>query len=174
MDFACVREMIRDVPDFPKPGIVFKDITPVLGDPRALACALDGMAAFAASTRADVIAGIESRGFIFGAPVARSLGLPFVPIRKPGKLPYTTIREDYTLEYGSGSLEAHTDAIRAGARVLIVDDLLATGGTARAAARLIERLGGSVCGLAFVVELVFLKGRDMLSGHAIEALVRFD
>lgn len=174
MQEQTVRDLIRDVPDFPKPGIVFKDITPVLAAPEVLRGAVSEMAAYARLRGADAVAGIESRGFIIGAPVALEIGVPFVPIRKAGKLPYTTIREEYDLEYGTNVIEVHTDAVAPGSRVLIVDDLLATGGTAAAAARLLGRLGAAVCGLAFVVELGFLNGRKALSGYDVRCLVRYD
>jgi adenine phosphoribosyltransferase len=165
--------LIRDVPDFPKPGIVFKDITPVLASPAAMREVTDRFEAFAAGVRPDVIAGIESRGFVLGAPLAMQMGLPFAPIRKAGKLPWRTIREEYALEYGTAAIEMHEDALAQGSRVLIVDDLLATGGTAAAAARLVERLGGRVVGLCFMVELVFLKGRDALAERTFEALIEY-
>jgi adenine phosphoribosyltransferase len=174
MEHARTRELIRDVPDFPTAGIIFKDITPVLADPAALGAIVQDLAAFCREIRADVVAGIESRGFIFGSPVALQCALPFVPIRKPGKLPYTTIREEYELEYGTNAIEMHTDAVRQGQRVLILDDLLATGGTAAAAVRLTRRLGAEVAGLAFVVELGFLKGREVLEGLPVRCLVRYD
>ncbi|MCX6359317.1 MAG: adenine phosphoribosyltransferase [Armatimonadetes bacterium] len=167
------ESLIRDVPDFPKPGIVFKDITPVLASPAAMREVTDRFEAFAAEVRPDVIAGVESRGFVLGAPLAMRMGLPFAPVRKAGKLPWRTLREEYALEYGTAAIEMHEDAVAAGSRVLIVDDLLATGGTAAAAARLVERLGGRVVGLCFMVELAFLKGRDVLTGRTIEALIEY-
>ncbi len=167
------RDLIRDVPDFPKPGIVFKDITPVLASPAAMREVTDRFEAFAAGLRPDVIAGIESRGFVLGAPLAMQMGLPFAPVRKAGKLPWRTVREEYALEYGTAAMEMHEDALAAGSRVLIVDDLLATGGTAAAASRLVERLGGRVVGLCFMVELAFLKGRDALAERTIEALIEY-
>lgn len=154
---------LRTIQDFPKPGIAFKDITPLLADPRALNVTLDLFAAtFLTTPRVDVVVGIESRGFIFGAALAARLHASFVPARKPGKLPYRADRESYALEYGEATLEMHVDAIPRDARVLVVDDLLATGGTARAAARLAERQGGQVVAFAFVVELDFLGGRAAL------------
>jgi adenine phosphoribosyltransferase len=167
------KDLIRDVPDFPKPGIVFKDITPVLASPAAMREVTDRFEAFAAGLRPDVIAGIESRGFVLGAPLAMQMGLPFAPVRKAGKLPWRTVREEYALEYGTAAMEMHEDALAAGSRVLIVDDLLATGGTAAAASRLVERLGGRVVGLCFMVELAFLKGRDALAERTIEALIEY-
>jgi adenine phosphoribosyltransferase len=168
------ESLIRDIPDFPKPGILFKDITPILSDPAAMREVLDRFQAFAEEVRPDVIVGIESRGFIFGMPLAVDLSLPFAPVRKLGKLPYNRISEEYALEYGTNTVEMHDDAFASGQRVLIVDDLLATGGTAAAAGRLVERLGGVVAGFAFVVELGFLDGRKVLSGYDVEALIRFD
>jgi adenine phosphoribosyltransferase len=168
------ESLIRDIPDFPKPGILFKDITPILADPPAMREVLDRFRAFAEETRPDVIVGIESRGFLFGAPLALEMNLPFAPVRKLGKLPYKRISEEYALEYGTNTVEMHDDSIQPGQRVLVVDDLLATGGTAAAASRLVERLGGTVAGFAFVVELGFLDGRRVLSGYEVEALIRFD
>jgi adenine phosphoribosyltransferase len=168
-----LKAIIRDVPDFPKKGILFKDITTLLADPEALQATLTALAVAHDGGRIDQVAGIESRGFIFGAAVAARLGAGFVPIRKPGKLPAATISESYELEYGTDTLEIHADAIRPGQRVLIVDDLLATGGTASAAARLVRRLQGEVAGLAFVVELTFLAGRSRLEGLPVKSLVRY-
>ena len=168
------ESIIRDVPDFPRPGILFKDITPVLAHPEAMREVMEHLAAFARDCRPDVIVGIESRGFVLGMPLALELGLPFAPVRKLGKLPYSTITEEYALEYGTNTVEIHTDAVEPGQRVLIVDDLLATGGTAAASARLVERLGGEVCGLAFLVELGFLKGRAALAAYPCYSLILFD
>jgi len=169
-----LRERIADVPDFPKPGIVFKDISPILFDPEAFRGSVDAIAEHWGDRKIDVILGIESRGFLFGAALAYRLGRAFVPVRKPGKLPRKTVREEYELEYGTDALEMHHDAISEGTRVLIVDDLLATGGTAAATARLIESMGGVVVGLAFVVELAFLPGRDRIGPkHEIQALVTY-
>ena len=165
--------LIRDIPDFPQPGILFKDITPVLADADALREVIAGMSAAATASKPDLIVGIESRGFIFGVPVAYQLGLGFAPARKAGKLPHTTIRREYALEYGAAIVEMHTDAIQKGQRVVIVDDLLATGGTAAAAAALVEELGGIVAGLCFLIELDFLKGRDRLSEYEVTSLVRY-
>ena len=165
--------LIRDVPDFPQVGILFKDITPVLGDAHAFREIVDALAAKIAALSPDRIVGIESRGFLFGAPVAYKLGLPFAPIRKLGKLPYQTIQQEYALEYGTNTMEAHVDAIEPGDRVVIVDDLLATGGTAMASASLLERLGGSIAGYAFVVELSFLKGRERLDRGEIVTLLTY-
>jgi len=165
--------LIRDIPDFPKPGILFRDITPLLGDPEALAEVVDALAEQAKVFRPDLIIGIESRGFLFGTPLALKLGVGFAPIRKLGKLPHERITEEYALEYGANTVEMHRDAVRPGQRVVIVDDLLATGGTAAAAARLIERLGGVVAGCCFVIELALLKGRDALPGHNVSALIAY-
>ena len=165
------KTLLRDVPDFPKPGIIFKDITPLLADPAALHEVVSAVARNAALMGAERIAGIESRGFLFGAPSAVSLGLGFVPIRKVGKLPWRTRRADYDLEYGSSAVEIHEDAVHPGQRVVIVDDLLATGGTAAAAARLVEDLGGIVAGFVFVVELDFLSGRQRLADYPVRSLI---
>jgi adenine phosphoribosyltransferase len=165
--------LIRDIPDFPRPGILFKDITPVLADATAFAECVDALANSVAELAPDRIVGIESRGFLFGAPIAYRLGLGFAPVRKVGKLPHETIRREYALEYGTAAVEVHVDAIRAGERVVIVDDLLATGGTAAAAALLIEELGGTVVGFRFLIELSFLSGRDRLRGHDVAALVTY-
>jgi adenine phosphoribosyltransferase len=162
---------IRDVPDFPRPGIVFKDIMPLLADPAALRAAVEELAAFAEPLEPDLVLGAESRGFVLGGALAYRLGCGFVAARKPGRLPRETVRVDYALEYGSDALELHVDAIREGARVLVHDDLLATGGTARAKVELVERLGGVVVGVAFLVELDFLGGRRRLKGHDVHALV---
>lgn len=168
-----LKAAIRDVPDFPKPGILFKDITPILADARLMH---EVTAAFADRFRnsgVDVVVGMESRGFLFGAPLAMALGVAFVPARKPGKLPYERISEEYALEYGTARLDMHIDAIRPGQRALVVDDLIATGGTALATAKLIERLGGSVVALAFVIELAFLEGRKALSPHPVHSIVSY-
>ncbi len=169
----AVRALIRDVPDFPRPGITFKDITPMLGDAGAFACCIDLLAEAVARHRPQALVGIESRGFIFGAPVARALGVGFVPVRKPGKLPHRTRRVDYALEYGTDALEMHHDALASGARVVIIDDVLATGGTAAAAGRLVQEAGGSLAGFAFAIELAFLAGRQRLVGHAVDALISY-
>jgi len=174
MPELIAETLIRDVPDFPKPGIVFKDITPVLQSPAAMAEVVEHLAQRAKEHRPDVIVGIESRGFIFGTPVAMALGVPFVPARKMGKLPYDRISEEYALEYGTNTIEMHTDSINPGQRAYIIDDLLATGGTAAAAARLIERLNGHVVGFGFLVELGFLQGRSLLAGHSIDSLIEID
>ena len=170
---ARLRSLIRDVPDFPKPGIVFKDITPLLADPGGLREATQAMAAPYTDARVDRVVGIESRGFILGAIVARELGVGFVPVRKPGKLPGERTRIDYALEYGTDALEVHTDACERAARILIVDDVLATGGTARATCELMERLGAEVVGLSFLVILDFLNGRAKLGGRRLETVLTF-
>jgi adenine phosphoribosyltransferase len=171
MDLAS---MIRDVPDFPKKGIIFKDITTLLLNPDAVRTAMREMLTYCEGKKIDVVVGIESRGFIFGALLAYELGCGFVPVRKPGKLPAETISESYTLEYGTNTLDIHLDAIQKGQQVLIVDDLLATGGTAAATCRLVEQLGGEVVGLAFIVELLFLKGIDALSNYDVFSVIKFD
>lgn len=162
---------IRDVPDFPKPGILFRDLTPLLGNGPAFRACIDRLCETLASCRPTTIVGIESRGFIFGATAAAAMGIGFVPVRKPGKLPWKTRQERYSLEYGTDALEIHEDAVAAGARVAVVDDLLATGGTAAATIRLIEALGGQVVQAAFVVELAALKGRERLGRVPVSALV---
>lgn len=171
MDLAS---FLRDVPDFPKPGILFKDITPMLASPEAMQAATDQLAALDFG-QVDKIAGIESRGFLFGVPLAMKLGIGFVPIRKPGKLPAQTRRVEYALEYGTDAIEIHEDAVAAGERVLIVDDLLATGGTMGAAAELVQACGGEVAGCAFVIELAFLQGRSAkLTGHRCASLITIE
>lgn len=165
--------LMREVPDFPKPGINFIDITPALQDPQAFAEVVGAFAEYAGQVKPDVIVGIESRGFVLGAPVAISIGKGFAPVRKVGKLPYKTIKAEYSLEYGTAAVEMHNDAIKPGDRVLIVDDLLATGGTASAAIRLVEELGGQVAGLVFLVELSFLNGRSQLQGYDVKSFVTY-
>jgi adenine phosphoribosyltransferase len=167
------ESLIRDVPDFPREGILFKDITPILESAAAMHEVVDLLAADAKAKGAEAIVGIESRGFIFGVPMAMQLDLPFVMTRKLGKLPYSKIQEEYALEYGTNTIEMHTDSIRPGQRAYIVDDLLATGGTAAATARLIERLNGNVCGMGFVVELTFIPGRSALLGYPVHALIAY-
>src|SRR3954469_1246606 len=164
---------IRDIPDFPKPGIVFKDVMPLFGDGEALRAAVDALAEWAEPRRPEVILGAEARGFILGAALAYRLGCGFVAARKPGKLPWRTVSAKYALEYGFDALELHSDAIKGGARVLIHDDLLATGGTARAKVDLVEQLGGEVVGLAFVIELEFLEGREKLDGYDVFSLIKY-
>jgi len=170
---ALLRSRVRDVPDFPKPGILFRDLTPLMGDGVAMREAIDMLAEAAARHRPELVVAIESRGFIFGAPVAASLGVGFVPVRKPGKLPHKTRRREYDLEYGTDALEMHADAVVHGARVVIVDDLLATGGTAAATVELVREIGGHIVGAAFVVELELLRGRDRLAGVPIDALLKY-
>jgi adenine phosphoribosyltransferase len=169
---ASLSARIRDVPDFPKPGILFKDVTPLLGHGPSLKLCVDLLAERAGQHAPELVVGVESRGFIFGATLAERLGAGFVPVRKPGKLPYRTVRESYALEYGSDALELHEDAVD-GRRCLVVDDLLATGGTAAATARLVERLGGLVLGFQFVIELDFLSGRPRLGDRPVDALIHY-
>lgn len=169
-----LKQKIRHVPDFPKPGILFYDITTLLRDPAGFRAALDAMAAPVAGERIDLVAGVESRGFIFAASLAERFGAGFVPIRKPGKLPAKSVSVEYTLEYGSGVLQMHEDAVAPGQRVLIVDDLLATGGTARAACDLVTRCGGDVVALGFLVELTFLNGRDRLGDQRVYSVVSYE
>lgn len=166
--------LIRDIPDFPEPGVVFKDITPVLADPDAMAALVDALAEPFLDAGVTKVAGIEARGFTLAAPVAHRLGAGFIPVRKPGKLPFTTIREEYALEYGTDALEVHTDAVTAGEKVLIVDDVIATGGTAAAAIRLLKGIGADVVGFAVFIELVFLNGSELLDGVPLHALVKYD
>ena len=168
-----LKKQIRHVPDFPKPGILFYDITTLLRDPAGLRAAIDSLATPFTGKGIDLVVGIESRGFIFGAPVADRIGAGFVPVRKSGKLPSACVRASYALEYGTDTLEMHTDAIKAGQRVLIVDDLLATGGTASATAGLIKGVGGNLVGLAFLIELVGLEGRAKLAGEQVHASLTY-
>jgi len=172
-DGEWLKGRIRDVADFPTPGIVFRDLTPLLGDVEAFRFTVDALADAFAGRRVDKVVGIEARGFIFAAPVAYRLGAGFVPVRKPGKLPWRSESEEYALEYGVDRLELHADGVLAGEHVLIVDDVIATGGTARATARLVERLGATVTGLAFAVELTFLAGREKLGGYDVTSLVAY-
>jgi adenine phosphoribosyltransferase len=165
-----LSKYLRDVPDFPKPGILFKDITPLLASPAAMRESIRRLAELEWG-KVDKVAAIESRGFLFGAPLAMELDVGFIPIRKPGKLPWKTNRVEYTLEYGTDAVEIHEDAIAPGERVLLVDDLLATGGTMGAAASLVKEVGGQIAGCAFVVELAFLPGRKKLAPHHCEALI---
>ncbi len=168
-----LRDYVRDVPDFPKAGILFKDITPLLQSQEAFRYSLDEMTAMYRDAQIDIVVGIESRGFIFGAPLADRLGAGFVIVRKLGKLPAATISAEYALEYGTNTMEMHSDAINPGQRVLIVDDLLATGGTAGATAKLVEQLGGQVLGLLFLIELRFLGGRAKLPNYDVKALLEY-
>lgn len=168
-----LKAFIREVPDYPKPGILFYDITTLLQDPHALRMTVDRFVWMFSGKRVDKVVGMESRGFIFAPIVAYNLNAGFVPVRKPGKLPSETASETYELEYGSDSLEIHSDAVAAGENVLVVDDLIATGGTALATAKLVESLGGKVVGLAFLIELTFLEGRQKLEGYSVESLLRY-
>ncbi|MCX6553338.1 MAG: adenine phosphoribosyltransferase [Acidobacteria bacterium] len=172
-DPEFLKTRIRHVPDFPKPGILFYDITTLLRDPAGFTSAIDQLAQPFAGAGIDLVVGIESRGFILGGPVADRLGAGFCPIRKPGKLPAKSIRESFALEYGTDAIEIHEDAISAGQRVLILDDVLATGGTARAAVSLVRQLGGQLHALAFLIELDFLKGRDKLPGERVVSVLHY-
>ncbi len=173
IDAGWVRDHVRDLPDYPKPGVVFKDITPVLALPDAFAATIDAVVEPFDGRQIDKVIGIEARGFVFAAPVAYHLGAGFVPVRKPGKLPWKVEREEYALEYGTDQLEIHQDAIVPGERVLIVDDVLATGGTASAAVRLVRKLGGNLVGCAFFIELGFLGGRQHLADIEIHSVVTY-
>ena len=170
---ADLRALVREIPDFPQPGIGFKDITPILADPAGLDAAVKGLAQVAPPD-VDVVIGAEARGFLLGPALARELGAGFVLARKPGKLPADTVRAEYVLEYGTDALEIHTDAVASGARVLVHDDLLATGGTARTLCRLVEELDGVVAGCGFLIELAFLPGRERLAGYDVRALITYD
>jgi adenine phosphoribosyltransferase len=166
--------LVRDIPDFPKPGIVFKDITPILASSEGLDAAVSGMADYARDLDVEVVIGAEARGFLLGPALARELGAGFVLARKPGKLPHETVRAEYLLEYGTDALELHSDAVAQGARVLVHDDLLATGGTAKALASLAEGRGAVIAGCAFLVELAFLGGREPLAGYDVHSLISYD
>jgi adenine phosphoribosyltransferase len=168
-----LKQMIRSVPDFPKPGINFFDITTLLKDPAGLKATIDALAAPYADARIETVVGIESRGFILGSAVAQQIGAGFVPVRKPGKLPAKAIKEVYELEYGKDAIEIHADAIQKGQRVLIVDDVLATGGTAAATTRLVKQLGGKLHGLAFLIELTFLEGKKKLTGENVYSVLQY-
>jgi adenine phosphoribosyltransferase len=168
-----IKGLIRDIPDFPQPGIIFKDITPLLADDDAFSSVIDLIVVRYGRGNIDKVVGIEARGFILASPVAYHFGAGFVPVRKEGKLPWDTEREEYALEYGTAVLEIHKDAIGSGDRVLIVDDVLATGGTARATAKLVEGLGGKVIGIACLIELTFLKGRENLAGYDFFSLITY-
>jgi adenine phosphoribosyltransferase len=169
-----LAEHIRDIPDFPKEGILFKDITTLIGHPPAFRATLDRFEERFRGVEASAIVALEARGYIFGAPLADRLGLRFVPVRKPGKLPFDTISEDYELEYGSSTLEIHSDALKPGEKVILIDDLIATGGSAAATAALVRKLGAEVVALGCVIELAFLNGRQRLGGIPVEALLTYD
>ncbi|NLD77072.1 MAG: adenine phosphoribosyltransferase [Acidimicrobiales bacterium] len=170
---AELASHIRDIADFPEPGVVFKDITPLLANGPALRSSVEALAAPFADAGVSKVLGVEARGFILAAPVAATLGVGFVPVRKPGKLPWQVEHQEYELEYGTDRLEIHRDAVAPGERVLIVDDVMATGGTAAATAALVERLGGDVVGLSFLIELAFLNGRQLLPGHEIATVITY-
>ena len=169
-----IKNYIRTIPDFPKKGVMFRDIMTVLQDADGLALAIDSMQKLIEDIDFDVVVGIESRGFILGAPIAYNLKKPFVPVRKKGKLPFETIEEEYALEYGTAKIEMHKDAIKEGQRVIIIDDLIATGGTVKASARLVERLGGTVAGTVFLIELPDLKGRETLKDYKVMSVTSFE
>lgn len=169
-----MKDHIRDIPDYPKPGVTFRDITPLLADVDAFRFTIDAIADHFAGETVDKVLGIEARGFIAAAPIAYRFGAGFVPVRKAGKLPWHVEQEEYVLEYGTDLLEIHRDAVHPGEKVLVVDDVMATGGTAHAAIRLVERLGGDVVGLGFIVELAFLRGRDKLGGRDMASLVVYE
>ena len=169
-----IEEYVRTIPDFPEPGIMFRDVTSVLQDPEGLKLAIDSMIRLLDGVDFDVIAGAESRGFIFGAPIAYELGKAFVPIRKKGKLPCETISEKYDLEYGTAEIEMHKDAVKPGQKVVVVDDLIATGGTIEASIRMIEKLGGEVVKVLFLMELAGLKGRDRLAGYDVASVITYE
>ncbi|MCD7980842.1 MAG: adenine phosphoribosyltransferase [Clostridiales bacterium] len=165
------EDFVRSIPDFPEPGIIFRDITSVIQDPEGFALAIDGMEAFLKDVDFDLVAGTESRGFIFGAPIARDFGKGFVLIRKKGKLPCETISQEYALEYGTAEVEMHTDAVCPGQKVVLVDDLMATGGTIEASIKLVEQLGGEVVKVLFLMELAGLKGRERLKGYDVDSVI---
>lgn len=173
LDTEVLRSSVREIPDYPKPGISFKDITPLLADPAALSTVVDAIVVSFGRGTIDKVVGIEARGFIIAAPVAYHFGAGFVPLRKEGKLPYHTMAQEYELEYGTETLEVHADAFGPGERVLIVDDVLATGGTARAACELVEEAGAKVAGLAFVIELGFLDGRKKIADYEFTSLLEY-
>jgi adenine phosphoribosyltransferase len=173
MDVEQIKALVRDVPDFPEPGIVFKDITPVLADENAFSTIIDLIVVHFGRGNVDKVVGIEARGFILAAPVAYHFGAGVVPVRKKGKLPWRTVETTFTLEYGEATLQLHEDAVQPGERVLIVDDVLATGGTAAAAASLVERIGGKVCGIACLIELEFLNGREKLPQYDLFTMIRY-
>ncbi len=168
-----LEELIRDIPDFPKEGIIFKDITPLLIDPAGLKESVDKISEHYTNKKIDVVVGAEARGFIFGPPIAINLNAGFVPIRKPGKLPYTTESVSYDLEYGTDTVQIHNDAIKKGQNVLLIDDLLATGGTMAACCKLVEKLGGNVAGCGFLIELSFLNGKDLLKDYDLFSIIKY-
>jgi adenine phosphoribosyltransferase len=174
IDAGWLKDHIRDVPDWPSPGVVFKDITPLLAQPDAFAYVIDNLAEPFVGRPIDKVIGVEARGFVLAAPLARRFGAGFVPVRKPGKLPWEIERQEYELEYGTNLLEIHRDAVEPGERVLVCDDVLATGGTAAATVRLAERLGGHVVGLSFLIELGFLGGRGKLEGYELHTLLTYE
>jgi adenine phosphoribosyltransferase len=173
MGAAALHDKVREIPDYPSDGVTFRDITPLLGDPDSFRAAVHGLKQRFDGVAVDHVIGVEARGFILAAPVAFDIGAGFVPVRKAGKLPWAVAREEYALEYGTDKLEIHRDAIRPGERVLIIDDVLATGGTAAATARLVEALGGHIVGMGFLIELGALGGRSMLAGRHVESLMVF-
>jgi adenine phosphoribosyltransferase len=173
MSIDKIRDLIRTIPDVPSPGIMFRDITPLLADPAGLEMAISTLALLCGDTKPRKVVGVEARGFIFAAPVAVRIGAGFVPVRKPGKLPWTVVSESYSLEYGTDTLEIHADAVGEGDSVVIVDDVLATGGTAAATIRLVEGLGAKVAGLVFLIELPALGGRNLIEGYAVNSAVSF-
>jgi adenine phosphoribosyltransferase len=174
VDASELRDCVRDIPDFPKPGVIYKDITPLLSNAEALRSTIDLIAAHFDASGVDRVLGVEARGFIIAAPIAYRFGSAFVPVRKAGKLPWEIEREEYELEYGTDLLEIHRDAVAPGDRVVVIDDVLATGGTAGATIRLVEKLGGTVIGLGFVIELGFLHGREKLAGYDVLSLVTYE
>lgn len=173
MSSADLQRLIRDIPDVPSPGVMFRDITPLLADPVGYDAAVNAIVGLTHGKRVDKVIGIEARGFIMAAPVAFHLNAGFIPVRKAGKLPWAVVREEYSLEYGTDQLEIHRDALKPGESVVIVDDVLATGGTAKAAVRLVEGLGATVAGLVFLVELPALGGRQTLSGHSVSSVITY-
>lgn len=173
VDLNYIKTCIRDVPDFPIPGILFRDITPLLRDPRGFHASIDRLMEPFAGRGIDLVVAVEARGYIFAAPISYKLGCGLVPVRKPGKLPSDTLKQEYSLEYGTNVLEIHRDAIQPGQRVLIVDDVIATGGSARATAELVQRLGGVVEGFSFLIELEFLKGREALPGYQVHSVIQY-
>ena len=168
-----IEDYIVSIPDFPAPGIIFRDVTGILQDAEGLKLGVDEMTQLVRELEADVVAGLEARGFIFGMPIAYNLGVPFVPVRKKGKLPRATVEKTYNLEYGTATIEIHKDAIKKGQRVVLVDDLVATGGTLKAGAELVEQLGGKVVGIVTLIELEGLKGREFLKGYELKSIVKY-